>query len=268
MMIRASVLAVFAVAGSSATLAQSFDFTNPVDVVLGPSQAPGVWYTDRYNPSGFVSGYLFGGDERLRHTIDAADGASSRPGSFSGAFYNTQGRKYDLDSGSTSMSIDLYVPSDWATSGRRMAGFWGTAVDGSDAISGYPIIEFASNDDADGTGARFRYYSQDFDQTPGGSDVAGWISMGLPTTFAYDSWSTLEITLDGSEWKASVNGELLVTDYATVGSVRIDNVILQGHNNDAGVSYDIYWDNFRAIPAPGSLALLGLAGLTAVRRRR
>lgn len=270
-MIRSSMIAVFAVAGSSAALAQitSFDFTNPGDITTGPSQAAGVWYTDRYNPAGFESGVSFGGDGRLRHRIDAADGTSSRPASHSSLFYDTQGRKYDLDSGVTGMSIDLYVPSDWATSDRRMAGFWGTAVDGTDAISGFPIIEFASNDDDDGSGARFRYYSQDFDQDPlNGPDVAGWMDMGLPSGFAYDAWHTLEITLDGSEWKASVNGELLATDYATVGSVAIDNVILQGHNTDAGVSYDIYWDNYQSVPAPSALALLGLAGAVAGRRRR
>jgi len=28
----------------------------------------------------------------------------------------------------TSMSIELYVPNDWATTGRRMAGFWGATA--------------------------------------------------------------------------------------------------------------------------------------------
>ncbi|MFI4916431.1 MAG: PEP-CTERM sorting domain-containing protein [Phycisphaerales bacterium JB060] len=267
-MIRSSMIVLFAVAGSTVALGQTtLDFDTP-GIAVGPSQAPGVWYTDRYAPADFESGYMFGGNGRLRQGIHADDGTSARPSSFSSTFYDTQGRKYDNDSGTTSMSIDLYVPGDWATTGRRMAGFWGTAVDGADAISGFPIIEFTSNDDDDGSGARFRYYTQDVDQDPGNGLAPGWLSMGLPTGFNYDSWHTLEIELDGSDWLASVNGQQLIVDNATVGSVGIDNVILQGHNTDAGVTYDILWDNYAAVPAPGSLALLGLAGLTAARRRR
>jgi hypothetical protein len=70
---------------------QTFDFNTPV--VTGATQAPGVWYTDRYAPAGFSSPDFFDGDNRLLHSISAADSATNRPGAFSSAFYNTQGRK-------------------------------------------------------------------------------------------------------------------------------------------------------------------------------
>jgi hypothetical protein len=146
-------------------LAMEFD----VNPVLSPTQAPGVWYTDRYAPAGFVSS-LFDGDNRLEHSINAADGASSRPPAYSSAFYNTQGRKYDLPASTTSMTIDLYVPAAWEFTGRRMAGFWGTAFNSVPAVSAYPIIEFTSSPDGSGV-PRFR----------GWNDTAGWIDMGLPT---------------------------------------------------------------------------------------
>jgi len=202
-------------------------FDDPV--MTSATQAPGVWYTDRYAPFGFTN-EMFDGDMRLKHSIDASDCSPCRGGSFNSAFYDTQGRKFDIP-GTTKMSIDLYIPSSWATTGRRMAGFWGTAFDSSSSISGFPIIEFTSTD----SNPRFRWFTQ----AGGGS----WIDLGLPTGFAYDDWYTLTIELVGGEWIGTV-GDLTVTDTLTFGSVEIGNVILQGHNNTAGVTYDIYWDNF------------------------
>jgi hypothetical protein len=202
---------------------------------LGPDQnaLAGAWYVDRYAPAGFVAEDL-GGNSRLKHSIDATDCSECRPGGFGGAFYDTQGRKYDID-GATAMSIELYVPSDWATTGRRMAGFWGTAVDGSNDITRYPIIEFASLD----ANPRFRVW-----------DNGVWIDLGLPTGFAYDQWYTLQIALlaDG-QFMCSVGD--LSTTISGGGSVALSNVILQGHNTvSPGVTYDIYWDNFNAYDAP------------------
>ncbi len=239
---------------------QTFD----TPVATGATQAPGVWYTDRYAPAAFTSPESFGGRNGvLLHSIAAADGANNRPGSFSSAFYNTQGRKYDLPAATTSMSIDLYVPGSWENTGRRMAGFWGTAFDAGDAISAFPIIEFTS----DGIGARFR-----------GFDVITglWIDMGLPSGFSYDEWYTLGIELDGGNVVYTVGD--LTASIASNGSTYIGNTILQGHNTEAGVSYDIHWDNLQSpsaaaaeVPEPASLALWGLmgaAGLAGWRKRK
>lgn len=206
--------------------------TMPFDVspTLSPTQAAGVWYTDRYAPFGFASA-VFDGGNRLKHSIDASACSPCRGGGFTGAFYDTQGRKYDLAS-ATSMQIELYVPSAWATTGRRMAGFWGTAFDSLNAISLFPIIEFTSGPDGSGL-PRFR-----------GWDNGTWIDMGLPSGFVYDAWYTLKIDLVGSNAVYTVGN--LTLSVPSYGSVQIGNVILQGHNNTAGVTYDIYWDNFSA----------------------
>ncbi len=209
------------------------EFPFDANPTLGASQAPGVWYTDRYAPFGFAS-VFFDGDNRLRHSIDASDCSPCRGGQ-SSSFYDTQGRKYDLPADTTRMSIDLYIPADWATTERRMAGFWGTAVDSGDVISGFPIIEFTSTTDDSGV-PRFRGWTSE------GS--GGWIDMGLPTGFVYDAWYTLEIELVGASWVFRVGDLELLTP--GLGSVRIDNLILQGHNNTAGVTYDIHWDNYLA----------------------
>ena len=215
-----------------ATESMAFD-ANPT---LSASQAPGVWYTDRYAPAGFVS-ENFDGDNRLKHSIDASDCKTCRPGGFVTDFYNTQGRKYDLAPGTRRMSIDLYVPAAWETTGRRMAGFWGTGYDAGSTVSWYPIIEFTSTSDGSGV-ARFRVYNNGV-----------WEDMGLPGGFNYDAWTTLSMELVGSTWVYTVGGLTHTTPAGD--SVRIGNVILQGHNTDApGVTYDIYWDNFAAGGAP------------------
>lgn len=237
----------------SASGAVLVDFSAPV--TTGSAQAPGVWYTDRYAPAGFTAPVDFLGDARLLQQISAADCQGCRPGSFTGSFYNTQGRKYDLASDTTTASIELYIPAEWAGTGRRMAGFWGTAYDAGDAVSAYPILEFAS----DGPGARFQGWTS-----------SGWVSMGLPTGFAYDRFHTLSFELAGNLITYRV-GDLSLQAGAN-DSIRIGNVILQGYNNAAGVTYDIYWDNLNfntQIPEPSTVALLslGLAGLAWMRRR-
>ena len=248
-------LAVATVA-AAATAAPAFAWVETFDnpVTLSNTQAAGAWYTDRYAPAGFTAPVFFDGDDRLQQSISAADGASSRPGAYSSSFYNTQGRKYDLDSGVTTMSIDLFVGSDWGSTGRRMAGFWGTAFDGSNNVGGYPILEFTS----DGGVGRFRAWDV---------DTGNWLDLGLPTGFGYGQWYTLGISLSGGMATYTVGDLSLSVNAAT--SVSLSNVILQGYNTQAGVSYDIYWDNLTSpVPAPGALALLGMAGLAGSRRRR
>ena len=244
---RLAALSVITAASATAVAAvETFD----VSPTLSATQSPGVWYTDRYAPAGFQSAF-FDGDNRLQHSIGAADGANLRPGAYTSAFYNTQGRKFDADTSTTAMSIDLYIDSSWASTGRRMAGFWGTTFDVGDAVAGFPIVEFTS----DLSTPRFRAW-----------DDGVWVDMGLPSGFAYDQWYTLNIDLSGGNFNYSV-GDLAASVTAGA-SAYIGNVILQGHNTAEGVSYDIYWDNFSAVPTPGALALLGLGGLAAARRRR
>ena len=200
----------------------------PKQIVVAQAQAPETYYVDRYAPYGFsVVNYL--GSDILKHEINASDCETCRPGGYNSAFYNTQGRKYDTPD-ALSLAIDLYIPSDWATTNKRMAGLWGTAIDASNGVSAYPIVEFTS----DGGVPRFRGWN---------SDPGGWIDMGLPTGFAYNNWYTITIKLTGDKFIYQV-GDLTLTENA-LGSVSISNMILQGHNNLTGVTYDIYWDNFK-----------------------
>ena len=213
----------------------SLDFTAPV--VLSNSAAPGVWYTDRYTPFGFSSPFAFGGNDRLIESINAADGDANRPPAYAGAFYNTQGRSYNLGTSSTYAEIELYVPAAWATTNKRMAGFWGVALDNVDVVSGYPIVEFTS----DGNNPRFRVWE---------SGTGFWVDLGLPAGFAYNTWTKLKIhVLPSGEFLINA-GSLgyVTTTSAGDASVRLGNIILQGHNYDPvnptqGVTYDIYWDN-------------------------
>jgi nitrous oxidase accessory protein NosD len=228
--------------GTPCSVADNFNSA----VVLSPTPATGKWYVDRYAPAGFNSPEVFGGDSRLKQSINAADCQTCRPPSFSSAFYNTQGRKYDLPSGTLSMSIDLYIPSAWASTGNRMAGFWATAFDISDAVSAFPIIEFTS----DGANPRFRGYE---------SGTGVYVDMGLPSGFTYDNWVTLKIeVLPGGEFRYSVNSlQMTTTTNTGAGSVDLANTILQGHNTSSGVTYDIYWDNYIYSPLYAEAVVTG-----------
>ncbi len=206
--------------------AQAFD--GPVTTAI--AQAPDTWYRDRYVPFGFAGGVSFAGRDALQHSIDASDCQSCRPSGFNTAFYNTQGRKYDLPVMAKELYIDLYVPADWETTGRRMAGLWATAVNSSNVVSGYPILEFAS----DGIGGpRFQYWN----------NGAGFVSMGLPDGFAYNTWVTLRISLlPSGEFLFAANDLRATSTLYGSTSVRMSDAILQGYNNVAGVTYDIHWD--------------------------
>jgi len=256
-LVAAFIIATLLLSPLQASIINTFD--NPGDVILSPTQAPGTWYVDRYPPAGFAAGQIGGGRTGvLHHFISANDASNLRPPSFSTAFYNTQGRKFDLPSGTTAMGIELYVPSDWANLNQnvlgaegRLGSFWGTAVDSFNTISFYPIIEYNNQ-------AGFRVWNNGV-----------WIN--VPGFTGYDKWYDLAIEIDGANFNYYINSALVATVNA-LGSTQLSNVILQGYN--AGNSYNIYWDNLRNstfIPEPTTLALFGLMGTAAlsyrVRRR-
>lgn len=258
-LMKKTLLALATVAGLAMAISAHASPVNLGDP-LSATQATNTWYTDRYAPNGFS--YNAG---VLTETISSADRAGARPGAYSSSFYDTQGRKHDLGPSVTSMSIELYVDSSWANNpgAQRIAGFWGTALDGSSAISSYPILEFA----ADGTsGARFQ----------GWDDTNGWVNYGgLASGFAYNAWHELGIALNGSNWDYLLDGVVLGSVNAG-GSVGIDNAILQGYNKFTAdnQSYDIKWRNLETnpnnVPEPGSLPLaaIALGGLTLVLRAK
>jgi len=242
---------------SSGTAAAAIIHSDSFDSspTLSSTQAAGAYYTDRYAPATFDS-EMFMGDNRLKLRLAAADGAVNRPSSFSSAFYNTQGRKYDV-AGATSASIDMYIDSTFLSDPNRVGGLWGTAVDASNNITAYPIIEFANGVFQIWNGASF--------------DV-----VGLPTSFAADTFVNLAFELDtiADSFKYYLNNELVFTDTTADGSISLSNLIIQGYNTTNGIDRTLYFDNLvassTAVPAPGTLLLFffSLVGVFVSSRRK
>ena len=255
MRIAAAVLiaAGVAVVASSAQAAATFDFSAPL--TLSPTAAPGAWYSDRYDPATFQSQVSYGGRvNTLSEATSVADGANNRPGAYSGSFYNTQGRTYDLAPGTTSMSIDLYIDPLYAsgTGAQRIAGFWGV----TDNL-GYPIIEL----DRD---ASNNLFFQGWDVNLGGwntlSPVAGALTLG--------SWTTLGISITGYNAVYSLNGQLAGSAGAYPATI-LKSAILQTHNSTDGIVDAAHWGG-AAVPEPASWALMitGFGATGAMLRRR
>jgi hypothetical protein len=236
----------------------TLQFEEPFDTAptLSATQAPGAWYTDRYAPAGFTS-VNFGGRNCLKHSISSADSSSLRPSGYNSAFYNTQGRKFDVNMNVPStIRADLYIPADWATHARR-ADLWATIMDSDGAVNGYPIAGFICNDPVDPFNSnpanplpRFRVWADE------GS--GGWMELGLPAGFAYDQWYTIQVEFTPAQYVYSIVGpagvSTLTYTYPRTGEVlRVANVMLQAYNfSDAtypvGDSYDVYWDDVTVGP--------------------
>lgn len=231
------------VAPAQAGVINTFD--NPGDVTLSPTQAPGTWYTDRYAPAGFAAGQSGGGRTGVL-AVTLSD--APRPPAFSSSFYNTQGRKFDLASGTTSLFIDLYIPAG-GTAGGRYAGLWATAVDGANAIAGYPIIEAAN----------------------GGFRIWNPVANAYETIAGYtgtDQWYEIGFDYANGQYGFYIDGQL-VKSVASATPVTFSNVILQGYNTDAGVNRTINFDNLSttsSVPEPATMVTLGvLAGALGLR---
>jgi parallel beta-helix repeat protein len=216
------------------------DFSNPIDLSATPEN--GKWYRDRYVPNAFEIS-SFDGGSRLKQSIVAADCEPCRPATFNIPFYNTQGRKFNLLKETRVIETDIYISSDWTAANKRMAGFWGTAYNLSNVAStAYPIIEYTT----EGT-ARFRGYEGD----------GSWLDIPNPAGFVTNSWVRLRIELlSNKQFKYSVTTldnetSTITTTLHDANTAYIGEVIYQGHNTMAGVTYDIYWDNLYAYAGGG-----------------
>jgi hypothetical protein len=238
----------------------------------------GSFYTDRYNPASFAvnAGVVQGRNDVLQIGIDATTDASARPAGLQGTFYNTQGRKLDVNqTGSWTFQSDLFVESGWGSpsSGLVRTDLWATQCNGAFCIpnseanvTNYPIIGFTNQGVG---GARFRGW----DRTAGWTDFTGAVNFG--------QWNTLTMSFDavGNLFSYAVNGTSMFSFAGNGPSTVVGNIMYQAYNwNDPAVSqmgnpaYTANWSNTpgTVVPEPSTYALMsaGLAGIFAVARRR
>ncbi len=204
--------------------------------VISAIKTDNAWYPDRYRPAGFTNAILGGGNV-LKISIDGvADGSVGRGGSFTGSFYNTQGRKFNqCNKCVTVMKGSLWVPADWQTNKRR-SDMWASAADPTTTIQSYPILGFRN---PDGISPGIYFWDGN----------VGWVNSGVSVT--YNQWYNLEFRLVGSDIQYLVNGTNVGTVSAN-GATYFADVMLQAYNfndpalpvaNQSSDSYDAYWDN-------------------------
>lgn len=218
---------------------------------------PGTWQVDRYTPATFVNGGSFAGrSDVLNLGVAAADSQANRPSSFSGPFYNTQGRGLALDLPEYAVVYgSMYLPAAWATSSgplqNRRTDLWGQAspATGFDtcANSGcnfFPILGFTNADPANPTtaGGTGRYRA--FDGTVG--------TIELATPVQYEQWTDVCIAFTGTELKSYINSALVYTqtnlthnNVGTLGpTTHFSRVIMQTYN--FGADYTAQWSGLGA----------------------
>ena len=151
-----------------------------------------------------------------------------------------------VTSGAWSFSIDQFIPTS----------FTGTT---------YFILNSVYND-----GGPYQWAVQlDFNPTTGAGLIQDSIRGGSnPVSFVRGQWANIRIDFDLTANTISqyYNGSLIKSGtWATAGYPALS---LQGIDLYGGTGTDVYYDNASLVPAPASLALLGLGGLLAARRRR
>jgi len=237
----------------------------------------GSFYTDRYNPASFAvnAGVVQGRNDVLQIGIDATTDLANRPGPFQSTFYNTQGRKLDVNTtGSWLFESDLFVESSWQTPGSGLVrtDLWATQCNGVCTpnvngvnVTDFPIIGFTNQGAG---GARFRGWTS-----------AGWTNFGSAVNFG--AWNTLTMSFDavGNQFSYAVNGTPIFSFAGNGPSTVVSNIMYQAYNwNDPAVSqlgnaaYTANWSNTpgTVVPEPSTYALMsaGLAGIFGVARRR
>lgn len=97
------------------------------------------------------------------------------------------------------------------------------------------------------------------------------ISFDLSGFKDYESEARFKVKLNGELWKDKIwsfsgNTDLIHKDWEFDGPVTSLEIVLQNLNDNAFTGLDNI--NIGTVPAPGAVALLGLAGVVGTRRRR
>jgi hypothetical protein len=261
-----AVSAVFVLA-SSVLSAQT-------DVTPNLSGGVGSFYTDRYNPASFAvnPGIVQGRNNVLQIAINSSTNASNRPTGQQSNFYNTQGKKLDVNqTGSWKFQSDLFIESGWNTTSTLVrTDMWATQCNGlcipnSEAnVTDYPIIGFTNEAGA----ARFRGWDR----------AVGW--RDFTSTVNFGAWNTLMMSFDAADNTFSywVNGNMTYTFGGNGVSTVVGNVMYQARNFNGlgqdisnGGDYTANWSNTsNVVPEPSTYALMatGLIGLVGIGSRR
>jgi hypothetical protein len=199
---------------------------NYTDVALTQSELDTNWSTDRTTPSGGFGSVTFDGQTAAELRVDNTHANTAS------TFYQTEGIQRQIPS-SDALKANLYVDGSWQGKDVR-AGLWGVAKNSTGDTSAYPIIEFTTAGDNGHVGWRA------WDGVNG-----GWTN--LPTTFSWNSWSTLEIVHNNGSTKFNVyiNGQLAATNTGD-DSTSLNAVILNSYNyatNNAADNYAAHWSN-------------------------
>lgn len=256
---RTGILSVAAVAlfsFSSGAFAQ-----NTPDVPVGWGGY--TWNRDRYEPDEFQPiGPYQGRSDALRILLGPDGQFGNRDANFQFGFYNTQGRKAEVNlPGSSFVTGDLYIPGTWATQqvvNWQATGLWGSVAKAPNPnnIVGYSIVSFSNSANVNGfqggpigVGGRFAVFDD---------DTGVWHALGTPVN--YDAWNTLRFEIHPDRYEFFINGTLVYTD--TVVDIDAQNylkeIFLNSVNNNVS-AYEAFWANVMAglLANPANYQIVG-----------
>lgn len=224
-------------------------FADPFDLLSA------AWVPNRYDPAG--SGpVFFEGDNRLRITLEGADGAEFRPEPYDSAFYNLQGReRHGGIAGPWSISAQVFVASAFADPDGPLVRteLWGHTGT-SDSGGEYFIVGFTNASPTvplDAGAADRAFGFRVFDPQFG-----DYVAVSLPDGFVFDTWHTLSGGFTGTAFDYYLDGAL-VHSSATTSGQDLRSVMIQGYNFGEAGAYSVHWDNItaQAIPEPAAVPL-------------